>query len=69
MSAPSTESVLLRAQGLQFAGPLPAPLQNFTADAAVPKWGSANAPGASALPAHLRRIDTLAALAATGIEP
>ena len=28
-----TESVLLRAQGLQFARPLPAPLQNFTADA------------------------------------
>ncbi len=26
-----TEIVLLRAQGLQFVGPLPAPLQNFTA--------------------------------------
>lgn len=64
-----TEIVLLRAQGLQLVGPLPAPLQNFTAYAAVPMTGSTNAPAASALMAHLRRSDTRAALAAAGIEP
>jgi molybdate transport system substrate-binding protein len=64
-----TEIVLLRAQGLQLVGPLPAPLQNFTAYAAVPMAGSTNAPAANALLAHLRRSDTRAALAAAGIEP
>jgi len=37
-----TEIVLLRGQGLQLAGPLPAPLQNFTAYAAVPMLRGVN---------------------------
>lgn len=64
-----TEIVLLRGQGLQLVGPLPAPLQNFTAYAAVPMASSTNAPAANAPLAHLRRSDTRAALAAAGIEP
>lgn len=64
-----TEIVLLRAQGLQLVGPLPAPLQNFTAYAAVPMAGSANASAVSELLAHLRRSDTRAALVAAGIAP
>ncbi len=65
-----TEIVLLREQGLQLAGPLPPPMQNFTTCVAAAMPGPAPAPidnAAAALLAHLRAPATQATLVRAGI--
>ena len=63
----TTEILLLRDQGLQFVGPLPAELQNFTAYVAAPVSADA-VEAARALLRHLASAESQATFARAGID-
>lgn len=62
-------SELLRAKGINYLGPVPADLQNYTIYSAAISAGSANADVAKALLAALRAPATQAIVRASGMEP
>ena len=66
-----TEILLVRDQGLQFVGPLPAELQNYTSyvAAAAPARPAEITEAARALLRHLASAPSQAAFQAAGIEP
>jgi molybdate transport system substrate-binding protein len=66
-----TEILLLRDQGLQFVGPLPPTLQNFTLYVAAPARGLAGAPAEAVrdLLTHLASAPSQALFANAGIAP
>ena len=63
----TTEILLLRGQGLQFVGPLPAALQNYTTYDAAPASGEV-AEAARALLRHLASAPSQTAFAAGGVD-
>ena len=62
-------SELLHAKGVNYLGPLPADLQNYTTYSAAIGSGSANAEVAKALISALRAPSTQAIVRASGMEP
>jgi molybdate transport system substrate-binding protein len=62
-------SELLHAKGINYLGPVPADLQNYTIYSAAVTAGSANAEVAKALLSALRSPSTQAMVRATGMEP
>lgn len=62
-------SELLHAKGINYLGPVPGDLQNYTAYSAAISAGSANADVAKALLAALRAPSTQAIVRASGMEP
>jgi len=65
----TTEILLMRDQGLQFVGPLPATLQNFTTYVATLAVAPANREAAQALLKHLASAASKATFVAAGIDP
>jgi molybdate transport system substrate-binding protein len=66
----TTEILLVREQGLQFVGPLPPELQNFTTYIAAPGRADGGAvEAARALLRHLASAPSQAAFVAAGIDP
>lgn len=62
-------SELLHAKGIQYLGPLPAELQNYTVYSAAVHVSAANGEAAKALLAALRSPSTQAVIRASGMEP
>ena len=62
-------SELLHAKGIQYLGPLPAELQNYTVYSAAVHVSAANVEAAKALLAALRSPSTQAVIRASGMEP
>ena len=62
-------SELMHAKGIQYLGPLPADLQNYTVYSAAAHAGSTNLEAANALLAALRAPSTAAVIRASGMEP
>jgi molybdate transport system substrate-binding protein len=62
-------SELLHAKGIQYLGPVPVDLQNYTIYSAAMHAGAANTDAAKALLAALRSTSVQAVVRASGMEP